>query len=202
MDTHRHTHGHTHGHTHTHTHTHTYSESTVWGAVWNCYVAAAYELTQMVSPSATLQTHLSHWVSVCVCARQCQCAVAYVCAHARVFVWGWENCLTPLHLCVGSFSKGRLPAPVSITGSRSTKTKSGICLQQRTISDNVAKGGLLGDKMRWKWGWGNDKSKRPGFLSSPYHLSPVAFSRSVPFHLPCRSEKIHRVLCIRGLWMI
>lgn len=61
--------------------------------------------------------------------------------------------------------------------------------------------GEEGDRREWKrekWG----KNKRQGLLSSPYHLSSVAFSWSVPFSLPCRSEKIHCVLCIRGLWMI
>lgn len=86
---------------HVHTHTNTLSEDTGWGAVWNCYVAAAYELTQMVSPSATKLTHLSHWVSNCLCALQCQCVVAYVCGHVRecvgVSAWCWENCLAPLH---------------------------------------------------------------------------------------------------------
>lgn len=73
---------------------HAQSEGTGWGAVWNCYVVAAYELTQMVSPSATLLTHLRHWVRVRVCVLQ-RWLAAYT-ALSEASAWGWEHCLTPL----------------------------------------------------------------------------------------------------------
>lgn len=53
-------------------HGHAQSEGTGWGAVWNCYAVAAYELTQMVSPSATVVTHLHHWARE----RRCLCVSA------------------------------------------------------------------------------------------------------------------------------
>ena len=193
----------------------------------------------MVSPSATLLTHLSPWVRVCGCAIQCECAVEY-CMSSRMGVWEslseaektvshlfaliigclWQGCPFLSNFCTQN--PHHLDYWIMINRTKKTKkteTTSGICLLQEMVSDPVscelpAKVGVdsrgdsgcgcmgeEGDCREWKLEK-QDKTKRQGLLSSPYHLSTAAFSKSVCLSLPCRCEKNHCVLCIRGLWMI
>ena len=110
----------------THTHTQAHSEDTRRGAVLDCYEATAYDLTQMASPSATMPTHLSHWVSVCVHALQCKCLVAYVHGHTSECVDGSLS---------ASVKKLSHTSPTPIVGSlcEESPSASNFCTQAHAI---------------------------------------------------------------------
>lgn len=86
--------------------------------MWNCYVAAAYELTQMVLPSATLQnTPQSLGQRVCLCftvsMRGCvrMLSRARVCRSLSVKA---EKTVSHLSTLISGLSLRRLPALVKL----------------------------------------------------------------------------------------
>lgn len=174
-----------------HTDARTHSEGTGWGAVWSCEVAAAYELTQMVSPSATPQS-LGQRVYLCFTVSM----RGRICMQSRASDPQREAEITVSHLSSPIVGPGWEASLSNFCQPlRDGIWSCGLLTEAGLIAEKIARLDGRGEWLgRMSTGWRTkDKASFHHLIASHQQLTARVYPS------PCMNQKLHCVLYIRGL---